>query len=274
MLGSCVGEQVPVTEVCDGVVDDDCDGTADDGCACVNGAQRSCYTGAPATAGVGPCHAGTETCVAGAWAGCAGEVVPVTESCNVVDDDCDGSPDNDEADAACASGVCTAGACQAASCFDEVKNGDESDVDCGGSCSTTCALGKACGDASDCANQQCLSSICSNLNGCNPTNATDQTAALAINVAFGGTNGQNYNPKCLRVKAGTIVTFLGNLASHPLIGGVVGNGVKTPAESGPFIPISNVGTSKAFELASPGTYPYYCNPHAFNGMSGVVYVVP
>src|SRR5690242_2058603 len=36
-------------------------------------------------------------------------------------------------------------------CTDGVKNGDETDVDCGGSCSNKCAVGKGCGTATDCA---------------------------------------------------------------------------------------------------------------------------
>jgi hypothetical protein len=38
----------------------------------------------------------------------------------------------------CASGVCYGGKCLAPSCFDYVKNGDEVDVDCGGSCALAC----------------------------------------------------------------------------------------------------------------------------------------
>jgi hypothetical protein len=46
------------------------------------------------------------------------------------------------------------GECQAASCSDVTRNGDESDVDCGGSCAP-CALGKACATADDCATFTC-----------------------------------------------------------------------------------------------------------------------
>jgi hypothetical protein len=41
-----------------------------------------------------------------------------------------------------------------ATCFDRVKNGDETDVDCGGSCGA-CAEGFACSDASDCETGAC-----------------------------------------------------------------------------------------------------------------------
>ena len=39
----------------------------------------------------------------------------------------------------------------APSCSDGVKNGDETDVDCGGSRCALCVAGKACGTVSDCA---------------------------------------------------------------------------------------------------------------------------
>ncbi len=41
------------------------------------------------------------------------------------------------------------------SCTDRIRNGDESDVDCGGSCATRCADNKACTVATDCATGQC-----------------------------------------------------------------------------------------------------------------------
>jgi hypothetical protein len=39
---------------------------------------------------------------------------------------------------------------RAPSCTDKLKNGDETDVDCGGSCDTKCAFGKTCATAADC----------------------------------------------------------------------------------------------------------------------------
>jgi hypothetical protein len=73
-------------EACDGTADDDCDGTVDEGCACVTGATRSCGSD------VGECVAGTQSCIGGAWGSCTA-VVPATETCNGLDDDCDGDSD-------------------------------------------------------------------------------------------------------------------------------------------------------------------------------------
>ena len=44
-------------------------------------------------------------------------------------------------------------------CFDGVQNEDETDVDCGGSCSS-CALGQGCLLDTDCSNRSCSSGIC------------------------------------------------------------------------------------------------------------------
>src|SRR4029079_4282576 len=49
----------------------------------------------------------------------------------------------------CSSGVCIAGVCQNPTCSDNVKNGTETDKDCGGTC-PKCADGKGCNVAADC----------------------------------------------------------------------------------------------------------------------------
>ena len=52
-----------------------------------------------------------------------------------------------------------AGNCVAATCIDGLENGDETDVDCGGSCSP-CANGKSCLGNSDCASGLCSGGTC------------------------------------------------------------------------------------------------------------------
>jgi hypothetical protein len=62
---------------------------------CAAGATRSCYGGPPGSAGVGICHAGTESCVAGKWSGtCVGQQLPLAETCNGLDDNCNNVPDD------------------------------------------------------------------------------------------------------------------------------------------------------------------------------------
>ncbi|MEO7328192.1 MAG: hypothetical protein ABI193_06420 [Minicystis sp.] len=46
------------------------------------------------------------------------------------------------------------------SCTDAVKNGAETDVDCGGGTCPTCALSKGCGGDGDCAEGACIGGVC------------------------------------------------------------------------------------------------------------------
>jgi len=73
--------------LCDSL-DNDCDGTTDEGCACSEGASQQC-----GTSEVGACQYGTQTCTAGIWSDCSGNIDPVTETCNNIDDDCDTTVD-------------------------------------------------------------------------------------------------------------------------------------------------------------------------------------
>ncbi len=102
------------TEVCD-TLDNNCNGTKDEGCSCTNGETRPCYGGAKGTEDKGPCKPGIQTCANGAWGNtCAGEIIPKTEECNKVDDDCNGQVDdgNPDGGGACSTGkqgICAAG---------------------------------------------------------------------------------------------------------------------------------------------------------------------
>ena len=58
------------------------------------------------------------------------------------------------------SGVCLNGACAQPSCSDQIQNGDEGDVDCGGAC-TPCLPGQKCKLATDCAGGACTNGTCS-----------------------------------------------------------------------------------------------------------------
>ena len=64
-------------------------------CTCAPASTKSCYSGAPGTMDIGVCKAGTQTCLASgaAWSPCVGQVIPIPEQCNGLDDDCDGAPE-------------------------------------------------------------------------------------------------------------------------------------------------------------------------------------
>jgi alpha-tubulin suppressor-like RCC1 family protein len=88
---------VSLPDVADVVTTPDLVTPADRGAPeCVTDGTRSCYTGAPASRGVGACRDGVERCVSGRWSGvCTGQVVPTSERCgNRVDENCNGTVDD------------------------------------------------------------------------------------------------------------------------------------------------------------------------------------
>ncbi len=65
------------------------------------------------------------------------------------------------ADSDCASASCSAGKCHAASgCEDNLVDGLETDMDCGGPECSPCPLGAACLVATDCASSSCVAGLC------------------------------------------------------------------------------------------------------------------
>ncbi|MSP62264.1 MAG: hypothetical protein EXR72_18425 [Myxococcales bacterium] len=89
---------------CSGAVDESC-GTCDPQCLCMGGnctcmppTNQPCYTGAPQTAGVGVCKAGTMDCLnmngVWKWGACNAQVLPGPLVCDGGDHDCNGAPDD------------------------------------------------------------------------------------------------------------------------------------------------------------------------------------
>ncbi|MBK9261025.1 MAG: hypothetical protein IPM54_14610 [Polyangiaceae bacterium] len=193
------------------------------------------------------------------------------------DVDCGGTCPNDcmdgqgcMVDGDCTSGYCNAlMTCAVATCSDGIQNGTETGVDCGGTCPK--CNGDACTNNSECSSGMCYEGACvASVNGCDINTAQDFTA-MPLTITF---TSFSYTPKCAKVKVGAVVTINGSYSNHPLEGGIVSGGMLDQASSGPFIPVTNTGTTKNFTMSSTGTFPYYCVPHALGGMIGAVFVVP
>ena len=102
---TCVGQVLPKAEICDGA-DNNCNGKHDDN---VPGIGGSCVV--TKYKSNTPCYKGKRECVSGKVV-CRQQVFPKTETCNGIDDNCDGSIDNRARSLMCQKGYeCRSGRC-------------------------------------------------------------------------------------------------------------------------------------------------------------------
>lgn len=141
-LGACTGSVVPREEACDNEgSDDDCDGTKDN----VRGRGDACTPDGAAAM----CGGGTRECMSGQRdLVCVAKKMPAAESCNQMDDDCDGKTDetfNLQTDAAncgsCGHACANNQACCAGSC---AMRRTDTMTGCGCTGNDSCAAGQAC----------------------------------------------------------------------------------------------------------------------------------
>ena len=94
--------------------------------------------------------------------------------------------------------VCTANVCTTpVSCFNGLKDGTETDVDCGGTCAADCAFRQGCSVNSDCQSNSCVSSVC--------TRHLCEYALLGKSTVSGGVSGTGLELNVVgRLGAGTL----------------------------------------------------------------------
>jgi hypothetical protein len=111
-----------------------------------------------------PCFTAAECCSQSCTAGSCGQPSgcgPGLTTCNAACVDLTSDPLNCGAcGSQCPIGAaCQNGACMAPSCVDAIKNGAETDVDCGGVC-PPCAAGYSCVTGADCVTGVCTAGTC------------------------------------------------------------------------------------------------------------------
>jgi hypothetical protein len=212
-----------------------------------NGEESDVDCGGPSC---GPCAAG-KSCVDGQ--DCVTGVCDVNQQCTfaVCNDgvkngtetgiDCGGPacpkcPNGEDCTVAsdCQNGFCKPGnppECATPTCSDGYKNGTETDVDCGGTCGATCAVGKTCSMGGD-----CVVSSSSCVNGkCAPPTCVDMIKnGSETGKDCGGPNCGDCpaNESCLSGADCLSLVCSNNICQPPSCGDAVKNGNETDTDCG------------------------------------------
>lgn len=95
------GCMVGTSDICGDGLDNNCNGEVDEGCTCTAGAVQPCFLGPPGHRGRGACVDGSQTCIEAGefdfWGPCVGGIRPQPETCDSVDNDCNGCADDNPA---------------------------------------------------------------------------------------------------------------------------------------------------------------------------------
>ena len=132
--------------------------------------------------------------------------------------------------------------CESASCGDGVKNQDETDVDCGGSC-TKCPTGKDCKVAGDCTSDICTSNICA----C-PAGMTEAPTSMSV-------------PYCIDTYEVTFKEYSSFLSAS-----TAATVTNQPAECSwntTFEPGGGIGTQVGALANNPVSYVNWCDAYAY-----------
>lgn len=178
VYGPCGGQLLPTQETCN-QKDDDCDGIVDN-FPLPPGFDEECMGYHSCTMGSATLPNGTNCsvgiCVAGSCRPphCWNQAQDGNETAS----DCGGSCRGCDNGQACktnqdcmASYGCAGGKCEymPPRCNDGIKNGDETDLDCGGPCRwevPLCSPGKNCKEHADCQSQFCVVGVCQQQSTC------------------------------------------------------------------------------------------------------------
>jgi plastocyanin len=107
------------------------------------------------------------------------------------------------------------------------------------------------------------------LNGCTASDYVDRSSGSRT-IAFGGSLGHVYSPKCILINAGQTATFSGSFDTHPLTPGqYMGTGGST---ANPIPATASGSADLTVTFPTAGIYPFYCGVHGGSGMTGSVSV--